>query len=193
VRRVVGLVALLLAAAPVGVAAASPSPTLDLSLLGTTLAGAPDPGWVEQVPRNNILQGQFDAARYVDVGWTEQSVRDTIRNRLLGDGFIGGYGRSFYKKSLDGWIVEGYGDRNRARAYALLGARAAFPLERRFGGALHRIEPALELRALSNPKIDILQDAFSLPCRNEGTDKRIQVGRIADRHRVYHFAEFLHE
>ena len=52
---------------------------------------------------------------------------------------------------VDGWIVEGYGDRNRARAYALLGARAAFPLERRFGGALHRIEPALELRALSKP------------------------------------------
>jgi len=52
---------------------------------------------------------------------------------------------------VDGWIVEGYGDRNRARAYALLGARAAFPLERRFGEALHRIEPALELRAISKP------------------------------------------
>ena len=119
-RRVVGLVAMLLVAAPVGVAAASPSPTLDLSVLGTTLAGAPDPGWVEQIPRNNILQGQFDAARYVDVGWTEQSVRDTIRNRLLGDGFIGGYGRSFYKKSLDGWIVEdvaAFPDASRARSF----------------------------------------------------------------------------
>jgi len=52
---------------------------------------------------------------------------------------------------VDGWIVEGYGDRDRARAYALLGARAAFPLERRFGEALHRIEPALELRAISKP------------------------------------------
>src|SRR3984893_17045850 len=52
---------------------------------------------------------------------------------------------------VDGWIVEGFPDRDRARAYAFLGARAAFPLERRFGGALHRIEPAFELRALSKP------------------------------------------
>ena len=52
---------------------------------------------------------------------------------------------------VDGWIVEGYPDRNRTRAYALLGARAAMPLERRFGSALHRIEPAFEVRALSKP------------------------------------------
>jgi len=50
---------------------------------------------------------------------------------------------------LDGWVVEGASDRNRVRAYALVGARAAAPLERRFGGVLHRIEPALEIRALS--------------------------------------------
>jgi LPS-assembly protein len=50
---------------------------------------------------------------------------------------------------VDGWIVEGASDRNRARAYALLSARAAVPLERRYGSALHRIEPALEVRALS--------------------------------------------
>ena len=50
---------------------------------------------------------------------------------------------------LDGWAVEGASDRNRLRAYALVGARAAAPLERRFGGLLHRIEPALEVRALS--------------------------------------------
>ncbi|HTO97053.1 MAG TPA: hypothetical protein VMK66_08445 [Myxococcales bacterium] len=52
---------------------------------------------------------------------------------------------------VDGWIVEGASDRNRARAYALLGARAAAPLERLYGGTLHRIEPALEVRALSRP------------------------------------------
>jgi LPS-assembly protein len=52
---------------------------------------------------------------------------------------------------VDGWIAEGASDRNRARAYALLGARAAVPLERRYGSALHRIEPALEVRALSRP------------------------------------------
>src|SRR6267378_1706459 len=66
---------------------------------------------------------------------------------------------------VDGWIVEGFPERDRARAYALLGARAAFPLERRFGGTLHRIEPAFELRALSRqlqsggPPIGDLTDA----------------------------------
>ena len=52
---------------------------------------------------------------------------------------------------VDGWILEGYPERNRARAYAVLGARAAVPLERRYGSALHRIEPALAVRALSRP------------------------------------------
>jgi hypothetical protein len=52
---------------------------------------------------------------------------------------------------VDGWIVEGETDRNRARAYALLGALASAPLERRYGGVLHRIEPAIEVRALSKP------------------------------------------
>jgi hypothetical protein len=50
---------------------------------------------------------------------------------------------------VDGWIVEGYPERDRTRGYALLGVRAALPLERRYGSALHRIEPALEVRALS--------------------------------------------
>jgi LPS-assembly protein len=50
---------------------------------------------------------------------------------------------------VDGWLLEGYSERDRARAYAILGARAALPLERRYGGALHRVEPAFELRALS--------------------------------------------
>ncbi|TMB39366.1 MAG: LPS-assembly protein LptD [Deltaproteobacteria bacterium] len=52
---------------------------------------------------------------------------------------------------VDGWILEGYSDRNRTRAYALLGASAALPLERRYGSALHRIEPAFAVRALSKP------------------------------------------
>ena len=52
---------------------------------------------------------------------------------------------------VDRWIVEGDADRDRTRAYAILDARAGFPLERRFGSALHRIEPALEVRALSKP------------------------------------------
>jgi LPS-assembly protein len=49
----------------------------------------------------------------------------------------------------DGWIVDGFSNRNRARAYALAGASAGLPLERRFGDLLHRIEPAVEVRALS--------------------------------------------
>ena len=52
---------------------------------------------------------------------------------------------------VDAWILEGYPDRNRTRAYALFGARASLPLERRYGAALHRIEPAFALRALSKP------------------------------------------
>ncbi len=52
---------------------------------------------------------------------------------------------------LDSWIVEGFSDRNRTRAYALVGGSAGLPLERRFGNLLHRIEPAIELRALSRP------------------------------------------
>ena len=52
---------------------------------------------------------------------------------------------------VDGWILEGYPDRNRTRAYALLGASAALPLERRYGNALHRIEPGIAVRALSKP------------------------------------------
>jgi LPS-assembly protein len=52
---------------------------------------------------------------------------------------------------VDGWILEGYPERNRTRAYALLGARAALPLERSYGSALHRIEPSFAVRALSRP------------------------------------------
>ncbi|HET9751634.1 MAG TPA: hypothetical protein VFP52_01685, partial [Myxococcales bacterium] len=52
---------------------------------------------------------------------------------------------------LDSWIAEGFSDRNRTRAYALAGASAGLPLERRFGGLLHRVEPALAVRALSRP------------------------------------------
>jgi LPS-assembly protein len=52
---------------------------------------------------------------------------------------------------LDSWAIEGTTARDRTRAYALAGARAALPLERAFGEALHRVEPAFEVRALSRP------------------------------------------
>lgn len=52
----------------------------------------------------------------------------------------------------DGWLVEGESDRSRTRAYALAGAHAGLPLERAFdGGYLHRLEPALDVRALTRP------------------------------------------
>jgi len=50
---------------------------------------------------------------------------------------------------IDAWVMEGSSVNDRARAYALLGGRAALPLERQYGSALHRIEPAVEIRALS--------------------------------------------
>ncbi|MCA1828366.1 MAG: hypothetical protein LC689_15695 [Myxococcales bacterium] len=50
---------------------------------------------------------------------------------------------------VDGWLVEGFPDRDRTRAYGFIGGRAALPVERRFGGVLHRIEPAIEVRAIS--------------------------------------------
>lgn len=53
---------------------------------------------------------------------------------------------------LDTWLMEGgHSDRDRSRAYALFGASAGLPLERRFGGLLHRIEPEIALRAISRP------------------------------------------
>lgn len=52
----------------------------------------------------------------------------------------------------DAWAMEGYPDRDRARAYAMAGASASLPLERGFGGTLlHRLEPAVQLRAITAP------------------------------------------
>jgi len=51
---------------------------------------------------------------------------------------------------VDGWIVEGYGDRDRAPRVCAPGRARCLSLERRFGEALHRIEPALELRPYRN-------------------------------------------
>jgi LPS-assembly protein len=52
---------------------------------------------------------------------------------------------------IDAWVMEGFPERKRTRAYALLGASAGLPLERRYGDLLHRIEPAVTVRALSRP------------------------------------------
>src|SRR5207302_3860658 len=47
------------------------------------------------------------------------------------------------------WVLETGSDRDRTRAYALADASAALPLERRFGDLLHRVEPAVEVRAIT--------------------------------------------
>ena len=52
---------------------------------------------------------------------------------------------------VDAWMMEGDPDRDRSRAYALVGASAGLPLERRFGSLLHRVEPQIAVRALSQP------------------------------------------
>ncbi|HEY2031167.1 MAG TPA: hypothetical protein VGH20_18375 [Myxococcales bacterium] len=49
----------------------------------------------------------------------------------------------------DGYALYGYPDRDHARAYADAGVLLGLPLERRFGATLHRIEPQIELRAIT--------------------------------------------
>src|SRR5207248_2607360 len=49
----------------------------------------------------------------------------------------------------DAWVLESGTGRDRTRAYALADASAALPMERRFGDLLHRLEPAVEVRAIS--------------------------------------------
>jgi hypothetical protein len=105
VKRLVAAAACIVSAVPVAALAATPSP--DLTVLRTTLAGAPDNSWLEAGQRPGILEGTFDAVDYVNTEWTDdQAVRDSVRNQLLTDDFIGGYGRSFYKGTPRDWIVE---------------------------------------------------------------------------------------
>ena len=51
----------------------------------------------------------------------------------------------------DAWLIEGSPELDRTRLYGLFGARASLPLERAYGARLHRLEPAVEVRALSRP------------------------------------------
>lgn len=49
----------------------------------------------------------------------------------------------------DGYVLYGYPDRDHARAYGDAFVLLGLPLERRFGATLHRIEPQVELRAVT--------------------------------------------
>jgi LPS-assembly protein len=49
----------------------------------------------------------------------------------------------------DGYVEFGYPNRDLTRAYLDAGASIGFPLERRFGTSLHRIEPQIEVRGIT--------------------------------------------
>jgi hypothetical protein len=85
---------------------AAPTPAPDLTVLRSTLAGPPDSTWIELHPSSDTLEGTFDATYYVNTEWRDQSDRDSVRNQLMSDGFIGGYGRTFHKRSPDAYITE---------------------------------------------------------------------------------------
>ena len=102
-----GFAAAILAVAPITTAlAATPSPNVDLNVLRTALAGAPDSSWEESAVGEDDLEGPFDAVQYVNASWSDQQTRDDVKGRLFFDRFVGGYGRVFYNQQLDAWIVE---------------------------------------------------------------------------------------
>lgn len=84
----------------------APSPTPNLSALRGVLANAPDSSWVEAHPASDTLEGPFGATFYVTTEWSDQSTRDDIKNELLADAFLGGYGRTFDKVAAAEYITE---------------------------------------------------------------------------------------
>jgi hypothetical protein len=95
-----------LAASSLFVFVLSATPTPNLNALGAVLAGPPDTTWVEDKVGSDTLEGPFGATFYVNTEWSNQSDRDTIKNALVNDGFIGGFGRSFSRSTPDSYIVE---------------------------------------------------------------------------------------
>lgn len=84
----------------------SASPAPNLTALGAVLAGPPDKTWVEDKVSSDTLEGPFGATFYVNTEWSNQSDRDAIKNELVTDGFIGGFGRTFSRSTPDSYIVE---------------------------------------------------------------------------------------
>ena len=84
----------------------SATPAPNLTALGAVLAGPPDKTWVEDKVSSDTLEGPFGATFYVNTEWSTQSDRDAIKNELVSDGFIGGFGRSFSRTTPDSYIVE---------------------------------------------------------------------------------------
>jgi hypothetical protein len=89
---------------PATAQAAGPSP--DPEALQKMLVNAPDSAWVESVPGPNTLEGPFDAQSYALTVYDDAQTRTDVTQHLESSGFLGGYGRSFYKSSKKAWIEE---------------------------------------------------------------------------------------
>jgi hypothetical protein len=104
VKRLAVVVAMGLSMAPATAHAASPSP--DPAALQKMLVNAPDSGWIESVPAPNALEGPFDAQTYTTDVYDDAQTRTDVATHLQNYGFLGGYGRTFYKASRKAWIEE---------------------------------------------------------------------------------------
>lgn len=103
-RRLVIFVALGVWMVPATALAAGPTP--DPAALQKMVVDAPDSGWIESVPAPNTLEGPFDAQSYADDVYDDAQTKADVAAHLDSYGFLGGYGRSFYKSSKKAWIEE---------------------------------------------------------------------------------------
>jgi hypothetical protein len=101
-RRAGALMATLLALIPVTAGAA----TVDPALLRGALSDPLDGAFVEAGVAADTLEGPFDAITFTKVEYTDADLQKSIQERLKYDGFITGYGRTFYKEAADAWLVE---------------------------------------------------------------------------------------
>ncbi len=102
--RLAVVFAVWLSMVPATAQAAGPSP--DPEALQKMLVSAPDRAWIESVPGNNTLEGPFDAQAYALAVYDDAQTRADVAQHLESYGFLGGYGRSFYKSSTKAWIEE---------------------------------------------------------------------------------------
>ena len=116
-RRAGALMAALLAVFPVSAEAATVGP----DVLRAALSDPLDDSFVESsIGDPDTLQGPFDAVTYANVEYTDADIRHSIQERLKYEGFIAGYGRTFYKESVDAWLIEAvfaFGSTSDARSF----------------------------------------------------------------------------
>lgn len=111
------LMAALLALLPVGADAA----TVDPAVLRSALSDPLDSSYVEaNIGDADTLEGPFDAVVYATTVYSNTDDQNSVRDRLKYDGLIGGWGRSFYRESNKGWLVEAifaFGSASDARSF----------------------------------------------------------------------------